>query len=140
MRVVLDTNILISAFVFPGGAPEDVVRAALERRVEMVTSPTLLAEFARVLAAKFGWDDEHVEEAVALVARNAVVVRPTERIRVVRDDPADDRVLEAAAAGHADAIVSGDRHLLRLGAWEGIVIRRAADLVDMLADGPGSSS
>jgi len=137
VRVVLDTNILISAFVFPGGAPEEVVRAALEQRIEMVTSPTLLAEFARVLAAKFGWDDAHVEEAVALVARNAVVVRPTTSVRVVRDDPADDRVLEAAAAGRADAIVSGDRHLLRLGVWEGITVRRAADLAAMLAAQPG---
>ena len=136
MRVVLDTNVLISAFVFPGGAPEDVVRAALEGRIQMVTSPALLAEFARVLAAKFGWDDAHVEAAVALVVRNAELVRPSTPVRVVREDPPDDRVLEAAAEGRADAIVSGDRHLRRLGAWEGIAVRGPADLAATLATRP----
>ena len=134
MRVVADTNILISAFVFPGGPPEGILRAAIERRIELVTSPALLAEFARVLTAKFGWDDAHVREAVALVGRVAVVVRPTERLRVVREDPDDDRVIEAAVTGAARTIVSGDRHLLRLGSYRDVAIVRASDLLASLED------
>lgn len=45
MRAVFDANVLISAFIFPGGAPEAAYRAAIERRVQLVTSPALLAEF-----------------------------------------------------------------------------------------------
>lgn len=138
MRVVLDTNILISAFVFPGGAPEGVYRSALEGGLVLVTSPALLAEFGRVLPPKFGWEPARAREAVAHVARNTTVVRPTMTLHVVGDDPSDDRVLEAAAAGKADAIVSGDRHLLRLRTWEGIEILRPAAL-ERLGAAPDSA-
>ena len=129
MRVVLDTNILISAFLFPGGAPEIVYRAALEGRITLVTSPPLLAEFGRVLSEKFGWDARMVREAVAQVARIGTVVRPAERVKVIAEDPADDRVLEAAVTADAAVIVSGDRHLLRLGTWRGIRIEKAASFL-----------
>lgn len=132
MRVVLDTNILISAFVFPGGAPEMVYRGALEGRYELVTSPSLLAELGRVLGDKFGWEASVAEAAVTQVARVVTVVRPRETLAVVADDPADDRVLEAAIEGGAEVIVSGDRHLLRLGKWGGVEIVRAAVFVDRL--------
>ena len=125
MKVVLDTNILISAFVFPGGAPEFVYRAAVERRIDLVTSPSLLAEFGRVLSEKFGWEPAMAERAVEQVARIATVVRPTKKLSVIEQDPADDRVLEAAAEGAAEVIVSGDRHLTRIGPWEGIRILKA---------------
>lgn len=129
MRVVLDTNILISAFVFPGGAPEFVYRAAIERRIDVVSSPPLLTEFGRVLSEKFGWEPAMAGRAVEQVARIATVVRPTERLSVIQQDPADDRVLEAAAEGVADVIVSGDRHLTRIGTWQGIRILRAPALL-----------
>ena len=136
MRVVLDTNILISAFVFPGGAPEAVYRLGIERKVELVTSPALLSEFGRVLAEKFGWQPAMAEAAVAQVSRIAIVVRPSRTIHVVADDPTDDRVLEAALEGSAEIIVSGDRHLLRLGRWEGVRIVSAPHLLDELSTAP----
>lgn len=139
MRVVLDTNILISAFIFPGGAPEAAYRAMLERRATLVTSPTLLAEFGRVLSEKFGWAPEQAEQAVAQIVRIGDLVRPTSAIHVIREDPADDRVLEAALDGNADAIVSGDRHLLRLGAWRGIQIEKASAFLARPGIQPGRS-
>ena len=126
MKVVLDTNILISAFVFPGGPTEDVFRAALEGRIELVTSPPLLAEFGRVLSSKFGWEPSITEQAVAQIARVGTIVRPKEKVVEIVDDPDDDRVLETALASGADVIVSGDRHLLGLRTWRGIEIEKAA--------------
>ena len=120
MKAVLDTNVLVSAYVFPGGTPEAVYRLALEGRLEIGTSRALLAELGRVLELKFGWDPARVEAVVAQVTRIATVVEPDETVRVVKADPADDRVLEAAVAFGARAIVSGDRHLLDLGAWREI--------------------
>jgi putative PIN family toxin of toxin-antitoxin system len=129
MKAVLDTNVLISAYVFPGGKPEAVYRLALEGRLETGTSLALLAEFGRVLGQKFGWVPDQVEAAVAQVARIAVVVEPNETIQVISADPADDRVLEAARAFGADVIVSGDRHLLDLGTWSEIDIMSPAEFI-----------
>ncbi len=126
MRIVLDTNVLISAFVFPGGTPEIVYRLVLEGKVALITSRVLLAEFARVLTRKFGWDAVRTEAAVAQLVRLATVVEPFKSVHEIVADPADDRVLEAAAAGNAEIIVSGDRHLLNLGSWRGIQIATPA--------------
>ncbi len=54
MKAILDTNVVISSYIFPGGKPEAVYRLALEGRLEIGTSRTLLAEFGRVLDRKFG--------------------------------------------------------------------------------------
>ena len=126
MRVVLDTNILVSAFIFPGGPPEAAYRLALEGRVELVTSRPLLVELGRVLTEKFGWESGRADEVVTQVARLGHVVRPTETVSEISADPSDHRVLEAAAEGGAEVIVSGDRHLLRLGTWRAVRIEPAA--------------
>ena len=132
MRAVFDTNVLISAFVFPGGAPESAYRAALTGRVSLITSPPLLAELGRILTDKFGWEDRMVEAAIGQVSRIANVVRPRTGLSVIELDPDDDRVLEAAREGSADIIVSGDRHLLRLGTWETIRIVRVTAFLEEL--------
>ncbi len=123
MRVVADTNVLVSALIFPGGSPEAFYRLVLEGRVELITSRPLLAELGRVLAEKFGWEPARAEEAVAQIVRIAVIVEPREAVSDIEVDPPDNRVLEAAAEGRANAIVSGDRHLLALGSWRGIQIQ-----------------
>ena len=129
MKAILDTNVLISAYVFPGGKPETVYRLALEGRLEIGTSLALLAEFGRVLGQKFGWVPDQVEVAVAQVARIATVVEPSDTIHVIKADPADDRVLEAARAFGADTIVSGDRYLLDLGTWSEIEVLSPAEFI-----------
>ena len=130
MRVVLDPNVLVSALVFPGGPPESVFRRAIEGRFELVSSPALVAELGRVLGSKFGWSTDTVDIALHRVVGISVIVRPQDRVEVIAADPDDDRVLEAADEGRAEVIVSGDRHLLELGAWRGIPILRPAAFLD----------
>jgi putative PIN family toxin of toxin-antitoxin system len=129
VRVVADTNVLVSALIFPGGPPEAIYRLALEGRIDLVTSRPLLAELGRVLTEKFGWHPEQTEQAVGQLIRLAHIVDPDEAISEIQADPADNRVLEAAAARDAAAIVSGDQHLLALGAWRGIPIHDPAGFV-----------
>lgn len=132
MKLVLDTNILISAFVFPGGKPEAVYGLLLEGAAELTTTRTLLAEFGRILEEKFGWEADRTEEAVRQLARLGSVEQPVEEVRLVEQDPADNRVLEAAIAGGATHIVSGDHHLLELESFRGIPIVTAAALLEMV--------
>jgi len=76
VRVVADTNVLVSALIFPGGSPEAVYRLVLEGKIELVTSRPLLTELGRVLTEKFGWNSNQAEEAVAQLIRVAELVEP----------------------------------------------------------------
>jgi len=126
-RLVLDTNVFISAYGF-GGKPAQLMRVLIEGEHTLVTSPAILAEVADKLYDVLGFDDEHVREVVMQAARIADVVRPDAELHVIADDP-DNRVLECAVCGNADIIVSGDHHLLDLGVYEGIRIARVSDVV-----------
>ncbi|MFA4874805.1 MAG: putative toxin-antitoxin system toxin component, PIN family [bacterium] len=130
MKVVLDTNVIISGLLFPGGAPDRIVRAALIRRIHHATSPDLLTELRRVFEKKFELPRKKVDELIKLVAESGELAYPTERIDVVRGDPADNRVLECAFTAGADYIITGDeRHLLTIKTWKGIRLISPADFV-----------
>jgi len=131
-RVVLDTNVLLSALTF-GGKPEVVFEMARAGKIRMVVSPTLLAELALILKNKFAWDDEDVREALMVVGRHADLVKPGLRLRVLEDD-ADNRILECAVEGRADWIVSGDHHLLDLKEFQGIPIARVSGFLSIVGE------
>lgn len=122
-RVVLDTNVWVSAFIAPGGVCDELVQALVVRGAQLITSTVLLRELERVLRQKFGASEQGVQNALSLVDSTCELVEPTERVRVVKGKDDDNRVLECALAARADAIISGDtRHLLPLGTFQGIPI------------------
>ena len=130
--VVLDTNIYISALALPGSFAEEALQKAALRQYDLLLSPAILAELANVLTRKFGWDAARALNACREMSDIADVVKPSERLKVLSDDP-DNRILECAMAGHADLIVTGDKHLLNLKRYEGISIVRLADFLKQLA-------
>jgi putative PIN family toxin of toxin-antitoxin system len=134
-KVVLDTNILVSGIGWPG-FPSRLLDYWTEGLFTLVESPALLGEFRRVLRdEKFAFlDRDEVQEFFRMAVGKAKVVEPAFRLDVVQADPADNRVLECAIAGHADFIVSGDRHLLRLGQFAGIRIVTARQMIDILGE------
>lgn len=131
MRVVLDTNVVISAILF-GGVPREILTAAIRGRIQVATSPVLLDELEGLLVEKFRFSREAARATRAELEAMADVVEPGEVPDVCRD-PDDDEVLGAAAAGAAEAIVTGDRDLLELRAFEDVRILRPARYVRLLA-------
>lgn len=129
-RAVLDTNVLVSAYVF-GGNPEKLLRDAIRGEFELITSPALLAELARILGDRFDFDTPHVEVVIRQLVRVGSVFRPQTRLHVITDE-ADNRVLECASQGEADTIVTEDAHLLDLGEYEGIAIVKPAAALRLL--------
>ncbi len=123
MRVVLDTNVFVSALLFRGPAAAVHSAWTAERFVPLI-SRSVLDEYTRVLAyPKFSLTEEEVSRLIRNeLLRWAEPVNVTSRVAAVRNDPADNRFLELAIDGRADLVVSGDAHLLELGAWEGIPI------------------
>jgi putative PIN family toxin of toxin-antitoxin system len=129
MRVVADTNILISAFLF-GGLPRVFVDLGLSGAFDLVTSVVLLDELDEKLRGKFAVPEARALAFRTLLQSKATVTHPSFVLNVVSDDPDDNRVLECAVAGEADSIVSGDKHLLRLGAHAGIAISTARQFLE----------
>jgi uncharacterized protein len=130
-RAVLDTNTIVSGLGW-GGPPGTVLDAGLAGHFEIVTSPALLDELRRVLSypklqAVIGDADELIE----LLALAAIVVTPTDTVELVRD-PDDNRLIEAAQAGQADIIVTGDQDLLTLERVDRIKILTPREFLEAL--------
>ena len=121
MRIVVDTNVIVSALVF-GGLPRRVFEAVESGRCEFCYSTEIESETRRVLRDKSGWDEERLERYLPGLWSLGERVTPRRRVNAVKEDPDDNRILECAVAAGGDLIVSGDGHLLRLIAYEGIAI------------------
>lgn len=127
MRAVLDTNVLVSAFVRSRGGVAPLWRAAQARRYQLLLSPAIVREVARVLREDFLWEESRIIRQLKRLSKKGEIVIPSATIEVIHDDPSDNHILECAVEGQANIIVSGDRHLQRLKSYEGISIVRPID-------------
>jgi putative PIN family toxin of toxin-antitoxin system len=130
--VTADTNIYVSGLQF-GGLPMQFLSAAMAGVFRLAVSEPLLAEVSRVLLVKFLWPENEIEEAMAQLASCTTLVHPTHTLSVVVEDPADDRILECAVTADSHYLVTGDNHLLRLGAYADIQIVRVAEFMNLLS-------
>jgi putative PIN family toxin of toxin-antitoxin system len=131
LRVTADTNILISGLVYRRGKPYDLLRMALGGAINLTVSQHILDEMADVLARKFDVTPEEIAEATLIVRDAARVVTPAVQLDVVREDPADNRILECAVAAGSDYIVTGDKDLLRLGTYDSIEILTVSNFLNL---------
>jgi len=130
VSVVLDTNILISSIGF-GGKPRKILNLALEHRLQVISSPLLLAELDDVISKKFPLLAENVKKIHKHLNKRFKIVNPKKSLHIVRDEP-DNRVLEAALQGKCQYIVTGDRDLLDIGTYEKIKIVTPNDFLTLL--------
>jgi uncharacterized protein len=119
VKVVFDTNILVSALVFPGGRGEAALQRIIEEQDELILSKPILDELLGILARKFSRDAEELARVAVFLSTLATFVSPRRKLQVVNDEP-DNRVLECALTGRARAIVTGDRALLALENFRGV--------------------
>ena len=135
MRIVLDTNVFISGIFFTG-PPFQILKAWRDGRVQLLVSPSILDEYHRIgaeLALQFR--DVDLKPFLDLLTVQAEIVLAPTLPSVIRDDPSDDKFLEAAVAGRASCIVSGDKHLLKLSVFQGIQILKPRDFVQRYLKG-----
>lgn len=138
LRAVVDTNILVRAVIKPLGSVGPVLRRLRDGAYVLLYSEPLLTELVDVLNRprirdKYGLTLDDIETVVALVLLRGEGIAPTRRIDICRD-PKDNMILEAAADGNADVIVSGDKDLLDLEAFEEIPIVGPADFLARLGE------
>lgn len=138
MRIVLDTNTLVSALLSPHGPPRRLLDDARAQTFALCSSPVLMAELLDVVsrekfAGRFAKAGLTPLGIVGEIRRLATMAAPVSVPRVITADADDDHVLACALAGNADLIVSGDKHLLGLGgAYQGIRIVTPAEAVRLI--------
>ena len=122
MKVVLDTNVILSAFYF-GGLPGDILEAWRDSRFELVLSAPILAEYVEAAAAfeaKYGAKGDFDAFASLLVLHSEIIDAPEYLEPAVCSDQDDDKFLACAAAAGAMVVVSGDRALRDVSGWQGV--------------------
>ena len=140
-RVVLDTNVFISAILNPHGSPGAILDRVFDQKVSLCLSPPLIDEIQRVVRYKKmvtllnrgGRNVEQAEEIVDKIVAVAEVSSGLREVNLIAADPDDNMVLACALETEVDYIVSGDRHLTGLGDFQGIPILSPRDFLEALA-------
>ncbi len=137
LRIVLDTNVYISAFTHPQGPPFRLWKQARSGTFRLLVSPAIVRETAGVLRNTFAWAEDRIIRRAKLLVRLGEVVSPAITLAVFTgaDEP-DNRILECAVTGEADVIVSGDHGLQRLKVYHSIPIIRPIDALRTLGGLP----
>ncbi|MBI2653921.1 putative toxin-antitoxin system toxin component, PIN family [Candidatus Woesearchaeota archaeon] len=119
--VVLDTNIFISA-VFWEGKPYKIVKKAINQEIIVFISQDIIEEIKKVLARDFMLEKQEIDNIVDAVAYFTRFIEPKEKVKVVKEDPDDDRIIECALACGAEFIATQNKHLLKLNKFRNIKI------------------
>jgi putative PIN family toxin of toxin-antitoxin system len=127
MRIVVDTNVLVSAFLNKHSLPRKILNLQQTGRYQMVVSEEIMHEYQRVLTEPdllmhHHLSTDRIVRYLTLLKQANIVVTPTMHVSVVKDDPDDDKFLSCALAGNAEYLISGDHHLLDLQAYKGTQI------------------
>ncbi len=138
LRVVLDTNVLVSAALSKSGAPAQLVDAWQRREFLVISCETAILEVERVMqdlhsTGKYRITREQIEGMLQLLRLDALLVTEgSDAVEVIPTDPADEVFLSIALIGEAKYIVSGDKHLLDLGEYRKIKIQTARQFLETL--------
>lgn len=136
IRVVLDTNVIVSALHFPDRRLARILTLVQTGQIELAISPFILDELEGVLVRKFDWSRNRALEAKILMKSMALaVVDPAESLSVVKECEADNRVLECAVTARANFLVTGDKeHLLSLETFQDVRIVSPAEFLALFAE------
>ena len=138
LRLVIDTNVIVSGIISRISAPAELLDAWRERRFLLLSSLDIVNEVRAVLQYprlrhKYHLSDADIVQVIMLLEHDALLVESDADVAgSVPDDPQDEMFLSCALDGQADAIVSGDHHLLDLGVFRDIPIITARQFLDQL--------
>ena len=121
MKVVLDSNVYIAAFLAKGLA-SDILKFGEKGKIEIYTSKEILDEVKGKLVKKAKLEELYVKQLLSHVEKSLKIIRPIKKLSVVKEDSDDNKILECAVEAGANLIVTMDKHLLKLKSYEGIGI------------------
>jgi len=130
MKVILDTNVLMSGIFF-SGIPGKILDLWADNKLQFYVSPEIVTEYQRVgqiLQEKY--PDVDAQDVISLIVVSARIVRETCIIEFECDDPDDRMFLECAVNSSCKLVVSGDKHLLKLDGFQGISVLKPRDFLE----------
>ncbi len=139
-RIVIDTNILVSAILTPKGNPAEILKLVLEGKLNLIISPAILEEIQLVLSyprlvrliKKNKITMKEVYSFLEKMSKVAVITPGKLDIKAIPDDPTDNKILACGLEGEADFIISGDHHLTDLKIFQGIKIMNPATFLKII--------
>ena len=139
IRAVLDANVLVSAILSPKGIPARILKAWRDEKFLLLISRAILDEIGRVLRypkirKRHLWSERKIQMFLEDLSRLAILTPGKLLLTIIADDPSDNRYVECAVEGDANYLVSGDDHLLKLGAYEDVLIVTPRDFVDVMIE------
>lgn len=134
LRIVPDTNILVSALIRKSGKPREIFNKFLNEEIVFTLSEEVLIEFIDVLnRPKFSAiTEEEKTDFIKYLSELGELVYPQQKIDFISEDPKDNKILETAVEGKADYIITGDEHLLKLKEFRKIKIVNADEFLRIL--------
>ena len=132
MKVVLDTNALISATLWPNSSAKKTLALLIRQGAEFYTSKAILDEYGKVIRRDFPEIVENLPKLMENIAAFSAFAEPHMKLQAVKEDPDDNKIIECAVAAKADFLVTYDPHLLRLHDYRGIRILRPEDMRRLL--------
>jgi putative PIN family toxin of toxin-antitoxin system len=143
IRACLDVNVLVSGFPASSGVPAELIERRLRREFELILSEHILIEAAEAWeqpywAARYTADQ--VRNTLELLRERARGVLPATTVHGVGEDEEDDLVLATAISGDASFLVTGDRHLQRLGRYEKTLILSPRQFLEILENQAGDAA
>lgn len=129
-KIILDTNILISALGWKG-KPKQIFKQVLEKELELVISQKQLQELKRVMNyPKFSFTENQKTKFLSILLEIANIVETHDNLDIIKEDPDDNIILETAIENNADIIITGDQHLLKLQKFKNIKIITPAEFLE----------
>jgi putative PIN family toxin of toxin-antitoxin system len=128
LRIVLDTNIYISAAII-GRVCEEILRICRFGNIEVFISDDIIIEIETKLKEKFFWNNKQIKVFKENILEFTNIIKTTNKISYIKDDVDDDKILECAISAESDYIISEDKHLIKLKSFRNIKILKPADFL-----------
>jgi len=132
MRIVFDTNVLISASLWDNSVAHKLLIKLIKEDSELFTSVEILKEYKEAIIRDFKYSKKEVEEILSKLLNVLKITKPEVKIEEIKEDPADNKILECAISSNAEFILTYDNHLLCLKEFKGIKILKPEDFLSLI--------